>query len=437
MTADAEARRQAARAALAGPDYAPLWATARKRLEGNGLSLDGTPVRLTELSDEQRRAIAGLLAVSAAGDGPLRVRLATLDLALREGAASIDLIALLQTIGGPVRDRRAERAAASSARQEAWALVEQHAALDRSELATWVSTLRRTGAATRLAGSQEEAGRLVLTALDLLSRLPAQNVPLAVLAADTTGDAHSLDRGRPLGTLIAGALAVLDSEEDDEEWTRSDWPTAGAYWWRRRWARAGVMCDDLSVSVLALNLPVTSSGDIIAGSIYEHAQAGEPLRLTLRQLAIGEIEVKPGATVHVCENPSVVAQAAALLEGRSAPLVCAEGQPNSAVHALLDLLVRGGSLTRYHGDFDWDGLRIGGTLMARYGSEPWRFCLADYMEAVPLGRLSLQEPRMPINTPWSPGLREAMSAERVAIHEEQVLTSLIEDLSKDGQQLTR
>jgi len=99
------------------------------------------------------------------------------------------------------------------------------------------------------------------------------------------------------------------------------------------------------VSVLALNLPVTSSADIIEGLIYEHAQAGEPLRLTLRQLAIGEIEVAPGAVVPVCENPSVVAQAAALLEQRSAPLVCAEGQPNSAVHALLDLLVSGGSLT--------------------------------------------------------------------------------------------
>ena len=135
----------------------------------------------------------------------------------------------------------------------------------------------------------------------------------------------------------------------------------------------------------------------------------------------------------MCENPSVVAQAAALLGERSAPLVCAEGQPNSAVHALLDLLVTGGSLTCYHGDFDWDGLRIGGALMARYGSEPWRFSLAVYMEAVHLGRLSLQDPRSAISTPWSPGLPQAMSAERVAIHEEQVLPSLIEDLSRDHQ----
>lgn len=69
--------------------------------------------------------------------------------------------------------------------------------------------------------------------------------------------------------------------------------------------------------------------------------------------------------------------------------------------------------------------------MALYGSEPWRFSLADYMEAVPLGRLSLQDPRSAISTPWSPGLPGAMSAERVAIHEEQVLASLIEDLSKN------
>lgn len=431
MAPDAEARRQRARTALAGPDYQPLWTSARKRLEGNGLSLEGTPLRLAGLSDQQRRSISGLLAISAAGHGPMPIRLSTLDAVLREGAASIDLISLLQAVGGPLRDRRAERSAARSAREDAWALIEHHPTLEgASELVAWVATMRRTGAATRLAGSPAGAGNLVLTALDLLARLPAENVRLAVLAAEATGDAHALDRGKPLGSLMASALAILDTEADDEE-DRPDWPTAAAYWWRRRWARVGVVCDDLSVSVLALNLPVTSAGDVVAGSIYEHTQVGEPLRLTLRQLAIGEIEVAPGATVHVCENPSVVAQAAGLLEDRSAPLVCVEGQPNSAVHALLDLLVAGGSRMRYHGDFDWDGLRIGAALIARYGSEPWRFSVADYIEAVPLGRLPLAEPRSATTTPWSPGLPAAMSAEKIAIHEEQVLAPLIEDLSKD------
>lgn len=430
MTVDAEERRRQAHAALAGPDFSPLWAAARKRLEGNGLSIEGTPLRLAGLSNTQRRSIAGLLATSAAGGGPMRVRLAALDATLRSGAASIDLLTLLAALGGPLRDRRAERTATHAAREDAWASVSDHPILDQHpELRGWVTTIRRTGSATRVAGSPVAGGALVLGALDVLARLPAQNVPLAVVAAEATGDAHALDRGKPLGTLVAGALAVLDTEADDGD-SRMDWPTAGAYWWRRRWARAGVVCDDLSVSVLALNLPVTSSGDVIGDSIYEHRMAGEPLRLTLRQLAIGEINVASGATVHLCENPSVVAQAAALLEDRSAALMCVEGQPNSAAHALLGMLVSGGSSLRYHGDFDWDGLRIGAEVIARYGAQPWRFSAPDYLEAAARGRLTLPEPRTAINTPWSPDLPTAMAAERVAIHEEQVLAPMIDDLGR-------
>ncbi|HXH56229.1 TIGR02679 family protein [Iamia sp.] len=426
--APSDDRRERARVALAGAPFAPLWDRARTRLEGNGRRLEGTPLRLTGLETESRRAIAGLLGVSAAGEGVLRVDLADLDARLRTGAAEVALIDLLEGLGGPVRDRRAERAADRSAREDAWVAAEGHPVLAaRPELAAWVATTRRAGTATRLAGSAPAGGALALAALDVVSHLPAAHVPLAVLAAEATGDAHALDRGRPLGTLVGGALAVLDPEEADDPW-RPDWPTAGAYWWRRRWARAGVVCDDLSVSVLALNLPVASSGAVVGGSIHDHGAVGEPLRLTLRQLAVGEIEVVPGVTVHVCENPSVVAQAAALLECTSAPLVCVEGQPNTAVHTLLDLLAAAGSAFRYHGDFDWDGVRIGAALIARYAMAPWRFSAEDYAEAVPLGRLGLGTSRGPVTAPWSPGLPARMETEAVAIHEEQVLGPLIADL---------
>lgn len=421
-------RRGQARAALAGPAFAPLWDRARARLEGNGRRLEGTPLRLTGLEAESRRAIAGLLGVSAAGDSALRVDLADLDVRLRNRAAEVALIDLIEDLGGPVRDRRAERAADRSAREGAWVAAEAHPVLvARPELAAWVAATRRAGTATRLAGSAPAGGALARAALDVVARLPAANVPLAVLAAEATGDAHALDRGRPLGTLIGGALAVLDPEEA-EDLGQSDWPTAGAYWWRRRWARAGVVCDDLSVSVLALNLPVASSSAVVGGSVHDHGEVGEPLRLTLRQLAVGEIEVVSGATVHVCENPAVVAQAAALLEDRSASLVCVEGQPNTAVHTLLDLLAAGGCAFRYHGDFDWDGLRIGAALIARYAMAPWRFSVEDYVEAVPLGRLGLGARRGPVVAPWSPGLPARMETEAVAIHEEQVLGPLIADL---------
>lgn len=71
---------------LRGAEYRPLWATARRRLERNGLTLVGTPLRLDGLDHDERVAIAGLLGVSAAGDQPLKVRLDVLDPTLRRGA---------------------------------------------------------------------------------------------------------------------------------------------------------------------------------------------------------------------------------------------------------------------------------------------------------------------------------------------------------------
>ncbi|MDQ2826202.1 MAG: TIGR02679 domain-containing protein, partial [Actinomycetota bacterium] len=305
MTAE-DGRRSAALARLAEPPYAPLWAAARKRLEGNGRAVGGSPLVLRGLDAAERNVVCGLLGISPAGDGPVRVRLADLDDALRRGAASVGLIELLESMAGPVRDRRDERAVATLDKAMAWAAVESHPVLTgRPELAPWVADIRCRGTATRLAGSAPAGAALTGAALDVLGRLPAANQALSVLAAETAGGAHGLDRGQPLGTLVAAALAVLDVEEGEND-SRVEWAGAPAYWWRRRWARVGVVCDDLSVSALVLNLPVEPGGDIIAEAAYEHAMANEPLRLTLRQLAIGDWSFRRGAVVYVCENPSVL-----------------------------------------------------------------------------------------------------------------------------------
>ena len=51
----------------------------------------------------------------------------------------------------------------------------------------------------------------MLHSLDVLTALPADGQPLAALAAlRAGGDAHALDRGRPLGRLTAAALFALE-----------------------------------------------------------------------------------------------------------------------------------------------------------------------------------------------------------------------------------
>ncbi len=421
-------RTELARRDLRSDEYAPLWLAVRRRLERNGIQLTGTPVAVKTPDDTTRRAVAGLLGVSAAGDGPLRIRLHDLDDLLRQGAAEVGLVDWIEQLGGPLRDRPTERRTTDAARRNAWATVYDHPTLgQRPELGDWVAALRRSGAATRRAGSPVAGAELVEAALDVVAALPAGNRALAVFAAEVTDDPHSLDRGTPLGDLVSDALTRLEHAGDDADDGDDDRPAAAAYWWRRRWARVGVICDDLSVSTLALNLPVRSDGDIVANSIDEHRICGVPLRLTLQQIATATLLVDP-KPVFVTENPSVVAMATNRLEDSSSPLVCVEGYPNSAALALLDLLASAGCNLHYHGDFDWDGLRIGASIIGRYSASSWRFSAVDYRQAATHGGVELGTAAGTPETPWSPELPTAMVDHGVAVFEEQVLDHLLDDL---------
>lgn len=436
-------RRAAARAALAGPGFAPLWGAARRRLEGNGATLTASPLVLRDLDPASREAIGGLLGVVVAEDEPLRVRPDHLDALLRRGAAQVGLVDQVVAVGGPLADRRADRASAQRTREQVWARAGAHEALAlHPGLGDWLASVRRSGSATRLAGGVDGLGPLVDGALAVLARLPADEVvALAVLAAETTGDAHALDRGQPLGSLVAGALpavgaevaeALEEDDDDDPLWAQSEREVEAlrAADWRRTWAMVGVLCDDLSVSALALNLPVRSSVDVVAESVHEHGVAGQPLRLTLRQLATAPLEVIAGSVVHVCENPSVVSQAASLLGHECAPLVCVEGVPDSAVGALLDLLVDGGAVLRYHGDFDWGGLAIANQVVARWGAAPWRMSASDYRAAAASARKPLTG--RPGAASWDGDLTSAMEELGLAVHEEQVMSALMADLTARG-----
>lgn len=55
----------------------------------------------------------------------------------------------------------------------------------------------------------------------------------------------------------------------------------------------------------------------------------------------------------ICENPSVVVEAANRLGTASASLICATTHPGAAATVLLRQLGATGARLRYDGDFDW------------------------------------------------------------------------------------
>jgi hypothetical protein len=124
----------------------------------------------------------------------------------------------------------------------------------------------------------------------------------------------------------------------------------------------------VSAQVLVLNLPLT--GDAPAVALCA-ATPGEPVWLTLRSL-VGAFGLGWPSEVFVCENPSIVEEAASRLGATSRPLVCTFGRPSSAAWTLLRGIVPHARL-HVRADGDAVGRGIVSTLLDEFpAAMPWR-----------------------------------------------------------------
>jgi uncharacterized protein (TIGR02679 family) len=345
---------------LSRPPLRRLLFAARERFERNG----GPYGRLvlTSLSPDEAHAFNGLLAPQKPylPGRDAQIKLPRLDAQLRSSRLAVTLEEALVAVDGPLGNRRAERAAAAAARDAAWARVLAHPQARRPELAGWLEHARK-----RFGGASPERTALVLQALDVLTALPAEGQPLAALAASRAGgDAHALDRTRPLGRIVAAALFALEGATPREPSSADEW--------RALWARVGISCDELSCTVLTLGLrPHRLSRGYLAGRLRAAARAGRPLVLTLAELR-AEPPRLAGDVLFVCENPSIVAAAAETLGSRCPPLLCTGGWPNTAVAMVLDAAENAALEILVHADSDHAGAAIAGLVLRRTGAKPWR-----------------------------------------------------------------
>jgi uncharacterized protein (TIGR02679 family) len=403
------------------PDLRRVLGGLANRLR-HGRSLAGR-LRIRNPSVEEQHAVAALLgsACRRPEGRSLSVDLAALEvLATRDGRFSSLRQLVESACGGPINDQRARRTAEEARWNELWQAASQWCG-ESEPLRRWIDELRSGGAVRRrFAGNPSAASRLLDDVFRVLGLLP-QSPPIALarLAADVFGDSHALDADRDCGRLAVRGAAVLAGHER---------PRSAAAM-RSAWLAAGVAPDDLSATVLVLNLPAcpdTPLGQVLA----IHREQGEPCRITSRQLRQAQgwrLRHDAGTSIFVCENPSVMAAAADRWGVRSRPLICVEGQPNLAVEQALLVARSQGFQLRYHGDFDWGGLRIASRLWRQVGFLPWRFDVHHYC-AAPTGRRLTGSPH---DAPWDPSLREAMESRGCAVHEEAVLAELLDDLCQD------
>jgi uncharacterized protein (TIGR02679 family) len=401
-----------------GPEFRRLLERARRCLERTGGDLSGS-VSLSHPDDAERKAIIGITGqYRDTRTTRIAVRLADLDHAVRETTGR-GLPELLAELGGPLRDRPAERSALARAREAAIREAETSSLhLSCAWYRDWLTELGRDGSLTKLINQGEQArfGQAVRVLEHMAVRQDAP-VLLPTLAADVTGDTKALNHGTLLSTLVLRALAVK---------TGTGRPGT-ARERRDLWEASDVVVDDLASRVLVLNLPAEGAG--LAEWLVSAARHGVPFYVTLHQLMTLPLKIH-GAVVHVCENPAVLRHAAAELGADSAPLLCTEGRPSTAFHQLADVVVSGGGELCYHGDFDWPGLAIASAVMHRHDAKPWRMNADDYLAGVRAHAEHVLLSGMPQPTPWDPELSKAMIATGRVLFEESVADDLIRDLSE-------
>lgn len=410
-TASSKTAIAEAGARLSRPGLAPvLDELFRRYAEGTN------PVRLTlrNLAAEHRRAVADLLGWDRLPGATTRLpvdRLAS-GLGLAPGG---ELRAAVESLRGPLPDRRAERMAAATARKDLWAWLDRAAAridlgAGEDHLAGWVAAQRAAGTRGGVAATRHRLAR----AVRVLAALPtAAPVSLAAFANDHLGDPHALDHGRPLAKAVLDAVGVGLAQP----------PADTAEQARTLWEAVGVAPDPLSSAVLALAVPGDDSSPLGHWLSWTH-EAGEPVVLTLATLR--RWPVKPlgrSARLYVVENPSVISAAAAR-RWAGPPIVCSSGRPSVATVTLIRQLTGAGAQALQHADFDPAGLSITAWLARQAGTVPWRMTADDYLAQ--LGRTNPFEPTGLPATPWDPRLRTAMASRRHPVYEEQLRTDLLD-----------
>lgn len=411
---------------LGGEGLAPLRKRLRQRFERAAVEGAVDSFRIGKLTADERAVVASLLGRPARLlVGSMQVDVGVVDAALQRAGIAGSLRSALEQLDGPI----VHTATARSRLEAAWSDVVD--GCRHPGLAEFLQAAAGLGLLKRLSNRDPEAAtRLRRRAEAVLERLPAKGIPRAQLAADVLGDAHALDSGQPTATVvlavwrrvIAPAWEVEDALPDARHQSEMPYEVRDE---RARdvWARAGVLVNELARPAMFLNLPARDDG-------HRAPALGEPGYVSLRSLVRSPPSwAVTDRSVFVCENPNLLAIAADALGARCAPMVCTEGMPAAAQRTLLTQLAQAGARLRYHGDFDWPGVRIGNHVMRQCGAQPWRFGADEYAAAVQ----SAARPGYPLAgsvviASWDEALTPAMQTCQLAIAEEAVAASLLGDL---------
>jgi uncharacterized protein (TIGR02679 family) len=410
---------------LGGEPLVPLRKRLRQRFERGALDENIERFRISNLTVEEHTTLALLLGRPVRFSSSMQVDVHAIDAALQRAGIAKSLRQALEQIDGPIVHIETSRRQLEAT----WSDVTNRCS--HPSLIEFLQAPAGIGLLKRLSRRDPDAAAQLCSHADtVLQSLPANGITRAQLAANTLGNAHALDSGQAVATIVLAVwrqvIAPLGEVEDALPVSQDDGSVQHEIRDERArdvWARAGVLVNELARPALFLNLSASGNRSYVQSS-------GEPgfasLRFLLRSPPSWTVA---GRDVFVCENPNLLAIAADELGPRCAPMICTDGMPAAAQRSLLTQLARAGARLRYHGDFDWPGLHIGNHVMREYGAQPWRFGAVEYTVAVQ----SAPRPGQPLRgaevvASWDEALASAMRRYQLAIPEESLAGSLLQDL---------
>lgn len=249
-----------------------------------------------------------------------------------------------------------------------------------------------------------------------------EECPLAVLAAEISGNPHYFDRNTAAGQLLVHGICCCGQMEMPEH----------AHQWRELLMRVFIIPDNVSSMVHACGLRLrTKDGWHPAYDAFWERRESYVLTMENLRGIIGAQAM--GARVYVVENEMVFSYLLDRQKPFDGTLLCTSGQPRSAALVLIARILAGGAEIFYNGDLDPDGIRIADRLWQKFGDSfhIWRMSPADYERSLSketIGELGAAK----LETVCHPVLKQTaacMRARGLAGYQENMLRELLGDMT--------
>ena len=393
-------------------------------------------ILLKNTSEEERKAIGGIIGKVFYED-PIRFSVAEFEKGLQQTKfAPVNFEEVLEAYFGRKMMTTQEKQTRDEQRKEAFfEAVEYSLAEEESEDSVAVSWLREMYsekkhgyqlAIREYRRDSEQAAKLLKTVGKAVIKLEKirqeeEEYPLAVFAAEISGNPHYFDQGTTVGQLLMHGLCHAMKKEYPEN----------SHQWRDVLLSTGIVPDNISSIVHIYGLRLQTKG--MWHPAYDaFCRLQEPCAVTTENLQ--ELTAVQPMTdrVYVVENEMVFSYLLKHLEQRDVTLLCTSGQPRSAAVKLIPFLLDSGADIYYSGDIDPDGIRIADRLWKKYGNRIhiWRMSGGDYEKSLSdeeIGKTAMKK----LETVENPILLETakfVRKKKRAGYQENILKDLLEDI---------